>query len=74
MLTAGYLDGVGGKFWCKAGSAKRPFSFELYSLEGERNEWVRDMIRIGEMSDDELFAPKANRQNIETLRRRFNIS
>lgn len=74
MMTAGYLDGVGGKFWCKKGSANRPFSFELYSLEGMQNEWVRDVLRIGEMSDEELFTSNANRQNIEVLRRKFNLT
>lgn len=74
MMTAGYLDGVGGKFWCKKGSVNRPFSFELYSLEGMQNEWVSDVLRIGEMSDEELFTSNANRQNIEVLRRKFNLT
>lgn len=74
MMSAGYLDGVGGKFWCKKGSVGRPFNFELYSLEGEKNEWIRDVMRIGEMSDDELFTPKAHRQNIEVLRSKFNLT
>lgn len=74
MMTAGYLDGVGGKFWCKKGSVNRPFSFELYSLEGMQNEWLRDVLRIGEMSDDELFGAKSNRQDIKILRRKLNIT
>lgn len=73
MMTAGYLDGVGGKFWCKKGSANRPFSFELYSLEGMQNEWVRDVLRIGEMSDEELFGAKRYREDIEQIRRRHGF-
>ncbi|CAG9546489.1 hypothetical protein bas05_0046 [Escherichia phage PeterMerian] len=73
MMTAGYIDGVCGKYWSK-GSSKRPFGFELYSLDGMRNDWIRDMARIGEMGDDELFQAKANRQDLEALRRKFNIT
>lgn len=73
MMTAGYIDGVCGKYWSK-GSSKRPFGFELYSIDGMRNDWIRDMARIGEMGDDELFQAKANRQDLEALRRKFNIT
>lgn len=73
MMTAGYIDGVCGKYWSK-GSSKRPFGFELYGLDGMRNDWIRDMARIGEMGDDELFQAKANRQDLEALRRKFNIT
>ena len=73
MMTSGYIDGVCGKYWSK-GSSKRPFGFELYSLDGMRNDWIRDMARIGEMGDDELFQAKANRQDLEALRRKFNIT
>lgn len=73
MMTAGYIDGVCGKYLSK-GSSKRPFGFELYSLDGMRNDWIRDMARIGEMGDDELFQAKANRQDLEALRRKFNIT
>lgn len=73
MMTAGYIDGVCGKYWSK-GSSKRPFGFELYSLDGMHNDWIRDMARIGEMGDDELFQAKANRQDLEALRRKFNIT
>ena len=73
MMTAGYIDGVCGKYWSK-GSSKRPFGFELYSLDGMRNDWIMDMARIGEIGDDELFQAKANRQDLEALRRKFNIT
>lgn len=72
MMTAGYIDGVCGKYWSK-GSSKRPFGFELYSLDGMRNDWIRDMARIGGMGDDELFQAKANRQQIEALRKRYGL-
>ncbi len=72
MMTAGYIDGVCGKYWSK-GSSKRPFGFELYSLDGMRNDWIRDMARIGEMGDDELFQAKANRQQIKALRKRYGL-
>lgn len=73
MMTAGYIDGVCGKYWSK-GSSKRPFGFELYSLDGMRNDWIRDMARIWEIGDDELFQAKANRQDLEALRRKLNIT
>lgn len=72
MMTAGYIDGVCGKYWSK-GSSKRPFGFELYSLDGMRNDWIRDMARIGEMGDDELFQAKSNRQQIKALRKRYGL-
>lgn len=72
MMTAGYIDGVCGKYWSK-GSSKRPFGFELYSLDGMRNDWIRDMARIGEIGDDELFQAKANRQQIKALRKRYGL-
>lgn len=73
MMTAGYLDGVGGKFWCKKGSVNRPFSFELYSLEGMQNEWVSDVLRIGEISDEEFFGTKRHREDIKQIRRRHGL-
>ncbi|HBM2054234.1 TPA: hypothetical protein LUK65_003743 [Escherichia coli] len=57
MLTAGYLDGVNGVYWCK-GSIKRPFQFEFMSLEGRSSDYVSEMMNIANMSDDELFAQK----------------
>ena len=72
MMTAGYIDGVCGKYWSK-GSSKRPFGFELYSLDGMRNDWIRDMARIGEMGDDELFGAKRYREDIEQIRRRHGL-
>lgn len=55
MLTAGYLDGVNGVYWCN-GSIKRPFQFEFMSLEGRSSDYVSEMMNIANMSDDELFA------------------
>lgn len=59
MVSAGYLDGVRRVFWCKNKMA-RPFGFELYSMEGEKNQYVRDIMNIGTMSDEELFKPAYN--------------
>lgn len=52
MMSAKYLDGVSGKFWH---NGNRPFNFELYSLEGNKNQYVKEIMNIGNMSDDELF-------------------
>lgn len=73
MATLGYLDINKGVVTCY-GSNKRPFRFELYSLEGERNKYIYDMLHIMEISDDELFGSKTNRQDIEALRRKFNLA
>lgn len=73
MATLGYLGIDKGVVTCY-GSNKRPFGFELYSLEGERNQYIREMLHIGEMSDEELFCSKTNRRDIEALRRKFNLA
>lgn len=54
MCTFGYLDLKNGVATCY-GSHKRPFRFELRSLEGESNEYIRQMMNVGELSDCELF-------------------
>ncbi|WEY17700.1 hypothetical protein 40 [Vibrio phage Vc1] len=56
MMSAKYIDGVKGKYWRNCG---RPFNFELYSLEGDKNEYVKEKMSIGEMSDNELFEKPA---------------
>lgn len=58
MMSAKYIDGVKGKYWSR-GAMRRPFNFELYSLEGDKNEYVKEMMCIGEMSDNELFEKPA---------------
>lgn len=73
MCTFGYLDLKNGVATCY-GSSKRPFNFELRSLEGESNKYIYDMLHLDELSDDELFCSKTNRQDLEALRRKFNIS
>ncbi|QGF21260.1 hypothetical protein KMB89_gp61 [Citrobacter phage HCF1] len=35
MMSAKYIDGVKGKYWSR-GAMRRPFNFELYSLEGDK--------------------------------------
>lgn len=73
MATAGYLD---IKYrYAIARPSRRPFCFELYSLEGMKNEYIREMMNIGDMSDDELFGvASANRRSYEALRRKFNLA
>uniref|UniRef100_A0A6M5C9Z8 Uncharacterized protein n=1 Tax=Vibrio phage Vc1 TaxID=1480731 RepID=A0A6M5C9Z8_9CAUD len=34
-MSAKYIDGVKGKYWSR-GAMRRPFNFELYSLEGDK--------------------------------------
>lgn len=58
MMSAKYIDGVRGKYWSR-GAIRRPFNFELYSLEGDKNAYVKEIMEIGEMSDDELFKKPA---------------
>ena len=73
MATAGYLD-IKDRY-ATSRPSRRPFCFELYSLEGMKSEYIRDMMNIGEMSDDEIFGfASANRRSYEALRRKFNLS
>lgn len=55
LMGAGYLDGVNLEYWVKS-VIKRPFNFELKSLEGRENNYVTELMNIGNMSDDELFS------------------
>ncbi|QXV83694.1 hypothetical protein bas09_0049 [Changchunvirus paulsarasin] len=73
MATLGYLDIKNGVVTCY-GSKKRPFRFELYSLEGESNKYIYDLFHLNELSDEELFCSKTNRRDIEALRRKFNLT
>lgn len=73
MATLGYLVIDKGVVTCY-GSHKRPFGFELYSLEGESNKYIYDLFHIDELSDDELFNRKSNRCDYEALRRKFGIA
>ncbi|QDH94276.1 hypothetical protein [Escherichia phage vB_EcoS_PHB17] len=73
MCTLGYLGLDKGVVTCY-GSHKRPFRFELYNLEGERNKYIYDLFHMDELSDEELFCSKTNRQDIEALRRKFNLA
>lgn len=54
MCTLGYLNLKDGVATCN-GSLKRPFMFELYSMEGESNKYIYEMLHVGEMSDEQLF-------------------
>lgn len=73
MATLGYLGIDKGVVTCY-GSNKRPFGFELYSLEGERNQYIYEMLNLDKLSDEELFCKQTNRRDIEALRRKFNLS
>lgn len=55
MLTAGYIDGKCGEFVSK-GSLKRPFDFNFDALRGYDSKYIKDMMNIGAMTDDELFS------------------
>lgn len=58
LCAFGYLDLKNGVATCY-GSQKRPFRFELRSLEGAENKYIKMMHNIGSMSDDELFKESA---------------
>lgn len=53
-MTAGYIDGVNNVYWVISNS-RRPFGFEFRSLRGNEEEYIREIMSINEMSDDELF-------------------
>lgn len=74
MATLGYLGIDKGVVTCH-GSHKRPYGFELYSLEGESNKYIYDLFHLDELSDDELFGnSKSNQCDYQALRRKFGIS
>ena len=73
MCTLGYLSLEKGVARCR-GSHKRPYGFELYSLEGESNKYIYDLFHLEELSDEELFCSKANRYDYAALRSKFNIA
>lgn len=73
MATLGYLGIDKGVVTCN-GSHKRPFGFELYSLEGESNKYIYDLFHLEELSDDELFNTKSNRCDYDALRKKFGIA
>lgn len=55
MLSAGYIDGKCGKFVSK-GSLRRPFGFNFEALNGYESRYIKEMMNIGTMTDDELFS------------------
>ena len=59
MMGFGYLDGVNLVYWCN-GSTKRPFNFELFILEGERNKYIYELMHIEELTDEQLFGSTSN--------------
>ena len=55
MLTAGYIDGKCGEFFSR-GSLRRPFEFNFEALSGYESRYIKEMMNIGKMTDDELFS------------------
>ena len=55
MLSAGYIDGKCGEFVSK-GSLKRPFNFNFEALSGYESKYIKEMMKIATMTDDELFS------------------
>ncbi|QGH76900.1 hypothetical protein [Escherichia phage BEK6] len=55
MLSAGYIDGKCGKFVSK-GSLRRPFNFSFEALNGYESKYIKDMMNICNMTDDDLFS------------------
>lgn len=65
LMSEGYIDGINLEYWCK-NKIKRPFNFELHSLEGDKNVYISEMMNIEKMSDEELFSkPKFDRSYFE---------
>ena len=55
MLSMGYIDGKCGEFVSK-GSFKRPFDFNFEAITGYESKYIKEMMSIGTMTDDELFS------------------
>lgn len=55
MLSAGYIDGKCGDF-VSSGRLKRPFEFDFEALKGYESKYIKEMMNIGAMTDDELFS------------------
>ncbi len=55
MLSMGYIDGKCGEF-ASNGSLKRPFEFNFEALNGYQSKYIKEMMNIGTMTDDELFS------------------
>ena len=55
MLSMGYIDGNCGEFVSK-GSLKRPFEFNFEALSGYESKYIKEMMNIGTMTDEDLFS------------------
>lgn len=53
-MTSGYIDGVNNWYWAISKS-RRPFGFEFRSFRGNGEDYIKEIMSINEMSDDELF-------------------
>lgn len=58
MCTEGYLNLKDGTAWVIS-KFKRPACFDLRSLNARRENYILEMMNIGEMSDEELFCKKS---------------
>lgn len=70
LCTLGYMDMQGQTAWVRDRS-KRPFNFDLESYNARQSNYIRRMVNVGKMDDDQLFGEidaiiserKADRQN-----------
>lgn len=54
LCTEGYFDMNRGKVWV-SNKAKRPFMFDLHSIDARKSEYLRLMLNVGNMTDEEIF-------------------
>ena len=54
LCSLGYLDMSAGKAWVRNKDA-RPMGFQIHTLEARTSDYIRLMMNVGKMSDEELF-------------------
>lgn len=54
MCSLGYLDMMKGVAWVRS-TLKRPFGFELESLDAVNSNYIRRMVNVGKMNDEQIF-------------------
>jgi hypothetical protein len=54
LCTEGYLDMNRGLVWVKD-KARRPFMFDLHSIDAKKSNYIRLMLNVGKMDDEEIF-------------------
>ena len=60
--TNGYLDGKNGAVWC-AGPDNREIGFDFRSFEGMDNRYMREMMHLDQLSDEQLFGKPGGRSD-----------